>query len=127
MDLTSSVFTQCEIAEGSVEVEFILVQSENAGNNTVDALRVKVFSESIVLEVDGIRYTVNRESLVVDDEPHKPAPKVEEDDDSTVVIVVVIVVLLIIIVIVVVAFFVVKNKQNKNNKVYICQSLLLRL
>ena len=117
LELTEATFKNCDIGSGSVVISFVLVQSEKSGNATVDALRTQVHGSSLVLEISGTSYTVDRESLVVNNEPQKPAPA-EEESDSTVVIIVVVVVLLIIIIVVVVAFFVVKNKQNQNNKVF---------
>lgn len=117
MVLTPTAFTQCVISSGSVVVTFVLVQSEQAGNSTVDSLRSQVHGNTLVLEILGTSYNVDPESLVVDNEPQKPPPAEEDESDSTVVIIVVVIVLLIIIIVVVVAFFVVKNKQNQNNKV----------
>ena len=116
--LTLTTFTNCSISSGSVVVTFVLVQPEQTGNATVDSLRSRIHGNTLVLEILGKSYTVDRESLVVNNEPQKPTPAEEEESDSTVIIIVVVIVLLIIIIVVVVAFFIVKNKQNHNNKVW---------
>ena len=115
--LTPATFTNCLISSGSVVVTFVLVQPEQTGNATVDSMRSRIHGNTLVLEILGKSYTVDRESFVVNNEPQKPVPAEEEESDSTVVIIVVVVILLIIIIVIVVAFFIVKNKQNHNNKV----------